>query len=93
MCPALAFMLITLTSTMARGKDVAGRNEHGVARRKLSQVGRNVIAGVAKRVSVTSNSSCERHLIRTSLCYLSKSSCSAGLPSTLEKMLFFSAEW
>lgn len=41
-------MLITLTSVMARGKDVAGRNERGVGRRKLSQVGRNVIAGVAK---------------------------------------------
>lgn len=36
LCPALAFMLITLTSVMARGKDVAGRNEHGVGRRKLT---------------------------------------------------------
>jgi len=48
MCPTLAFMLITLTSMMARGKDVAGRNEHGVGRRKLSQVGRNVVAGIAR---------------------------------------------
>lgn len=46
MCPALAFMLITLTSMMARGKDVAGMSM-GLGEGN-SQVGRNVIAGIAK---------------------------------------------
>lgn len=62
MCPA--FVLITLTSVMARGKDMAGRHQPGVQRRKLSQVGRNVMAGVAKLVHF--NSSSENHLTLTS---------------------------
>lgn len=84
-CISLHVSNIDYSDGKRKGKDVAGRNEHGVGRRKLSQVGRNVIAGVAKRVSVTFNSSSENHLILMPLCYLSKSSFSVGLPSSLEK--------
>lgn len=84
MWPALAFMLIPLTSMMARGKDVAGRNEYGVGRRKLT--GRKECDCWGCQMSKCYfNSSSENHLILMSLCYLSKSGCSAGLPSTLEK--------
>lgn len=57
---------------MARGKDMAGRHQPGVQRRKLSQVGRNVMAGVAKLVHF--NASSENHLTLTSVCCLSLSS-------------------
>lgn len=65
---------------MARGKDVAGRHQPGVQRRKLLQVGRNVMAGVAKLAHF--NASSENHLSLTSARCLSLSSCSAGFSST-----------